>query len=65
MVLGSRGLSQKSSDYSAIPLCFRHHRGGADSYHQIGEHRFAEMHEVDIQSLTQTLFRLYSRKTVA
>ncbi len=29
--LGPRGLSQKSSDFSAIPLCFWDHVGGPDS----------------------------------
>src|SRR5579862_8878109 len=33
---GLRGPAQKSSDYSAIPLCAAHHRTGRDSYHRLG-----------------------------
>jgi hypothetical protein len=57
--LGVRGLSQKSSDYSAIPLCFGHHRGNADSYHCLGERKFVEMHGLDIRELVQRLIPLY------
>jgi hypothetical protein len=58
-VLGSRGLSQKSSDYSAIPLCFGHHRGNAGSYHSLGERKFAEMHGVHIREMVGRLISLY------
>jgi hypothetical protein len=53
--LGPRGLSQKSADYSAIPLCVWHHRGNADSYHALGERKFAEMHGLDIPELVGSL----------
>jgi len=39
--LGPRGMSQKKSDFSAIPLCSAHHQHGPDSYHWLGEERFA------------------------
>lgn len=39
---GPHGLSQKSSDLCAIPLCARHHRTGDDSYHKLGPRKFAE-----------------------
>jgi hypothetical protein len=32
---GPHGLGQKSPDSSAIPLCYRHHRTGPDSYHRL------------------------------
>lgn len=52
---GPRGLSQKSSDTSAIPLCARHHRTGDDSYHKLGPRRFSEAHRLDIPALVRRL----------
>jgi hypothetical protein len=47
---GRHGLSQKSSDLCAIPLCARHHRTGDDSYHKLGPRKFAEVHQLKRQS---------------
>ena len=52
---GPHGLGQKSSDYSAIPLCIRHHRSGNDSYHKLGPRRFAEVHDLDIRAIVSRL----------
>ena len=52
---GPRGLGQKSSDLSAIPLCARHHRCGDDSYHRLGPRRFAELHQLDIRAMVARL----------
>ena len=52
---GPRGLSQKSSDLSAIPLCTRHHRTGDDSYHKLGPRRFAEVHQLNIRAMVARL----------
>jgi hypothetical protein len=49
------GLGQKSSDYSAIPLCIRHHRTGKDSYHKLGPRKFSELHNVDIRAIVGRL----------
>jgi hypothetical protein len=38
---GPHGISQKASDWDAIPLCVRHHRTGRDSYHVLGRKFFA------------------------
>jgi hypothetical protein len=48
---GSRGLGQKSSDFSAIPLCVEDHRTGPCSYHRLGPRKFAEVHRLDIPAL--------------
>ena len=48
---GPHGISQKSSDLSAIPLCARHHRTGDDSYHRLGPRRFAEVRQVNVQAI--------------
>jgi hypothetical protein len=52
---GPHGLGQKSSDYSAIPLCVKHHRTGKDSYHRLGPRRFSEFHNLDIGALVRRL----------
>lgn len=57
-ILGPRGMSQKASDFSAIPLCSAHHRESRDSYHRLGEASFGENHQIDLQEL---VFDLNSR----
>lgn len=52
---GPHGLGQKSSDYSAIPLCHKHHRTGNDSYHRLGPRRFAAVHNLDLRSIVARL----------
>jgi hypothetical protein len=52
---GPHGISQKSSDLSAIPLCKRHHRTGDDSYHKLGPRRFAEVHHLSIRAIVARL----------
>ena len=52
---GPRGLSQKSSDWSVIPLCARHHRTGDDSYHKLGPRKFSEVHHLDIPTIVARL----------
>jgi hypothetical protein len=52
---GPHGLGQKSSDYSAIPLCIKHHRTGRDSYHKLGPRKFSEVHNVDIRAIVSRL----------
>jgi hypothetical protein len=52
---GPHGLSQKSSDYSAIPLCGKHHRTGSDSYHRLGPRRFSDVHNLDIRAIVSRL----------
>jgi hypothetical protein len=52
---GPRGLGQKSSDTSAIPLCYQHHRTGTDSYHKLGARRFAQVHNLNIPVIVRRL----------
>ena len=52
---GPRGLSQMSSDLSAIPLCRRHHRTGNDSYHKLGPRSFAEVHQMNVPAMVARL----------
>jgi hypothetical protein len=48
-------VSQKSSDFSAIPLCRRHLRTGYDSYHRLGPRKFAEVHGLNIRAIVVRL----------
>jgi hypothetical protein len=57
-VLGPRGIGQKTSDFSAIPLCAAHHRENLDSYHLLGENGFSHKHGVDLEEI---VLRLQSR----
>jgi hypothetical protein len=41
-------MGQKTSDFSAIPVCAGHYREAADSYHRLGEHGFAQEHRIDL-----------------
>lgn len=60
--LGPRGFGQKSSDFSAIPLCFWHHRADPDSYHAIGERRFVERFRLDLDRLVRDLNEEYGAR---
>jgi hypothetical protein len=53
--LGPRGLGQKSTDFSAIPLCAAHHREDKDSYHQLGESAFSLVHRLELSDLVAAL----------
>ena len=57
---GPHGIGQKSSDYSAIPLCDKHHRTASDSYHKLGPRKFSQRHSLDVTALV----RLLNRKPV-
>ncbi len=52
---GPHGIGQKSPDSSAIPLCAKHHRTGADSYHRLGPRKFSEKHNLDIPAIVRRL----------
>ena len=52
---GPHGLGQKSSDFSAIPLCGAHHRKGRDSYRKLGPRKFSEVHGLDVRAIVTRL----------
>lgn len=52
---GDHGISQKASDYRAIPLCPPHHRTRADSYHFLGRREFERRHGLDVEVLVKRL----------
>ena len=53
--MGPRGLGQKSTDFSAIPLCSGHHRELPVSYHVLGETAFSLMHGLELNALVVAL----------
>jgi 5-formaminoimidazole-4-carboxamide-1-beta-D-ribofuranosyl 5'-monophosphate synthetase len=52
---GPHGLGQKSSDFSAIPLCHKHHRTGKESYHKLGPQKFALTHDLNVVEIVRRL----------
>jgi hypothetical protein len=60
--LGPRGMSQKASDFSAIPLCSAHHRENPDSYHRLGEKDFQHAHHIHLNDLVAALNCIYARQ---
>ena len=59
--LGSRGMGQKTTDFSAIPLCSGHHREYPDSYHRLGEPDFVRQHRIDVQHVATELKHSFDR----
>jgi hypothetical protein len=62
--LGPRGLGQKTSDFSAIPLCSGHHRENLDSYHRLGETEFVREHGIHLEHLVLRLQTRFWRQKV-
>jgi len=58
-------MSQKASDFSAIPLCSAHHRHDPDSYHQLGEERFACKHRLNLPELVLALNSQFRRQAAS
>jgi hypothetical protein len=57
-VLGARGLGQKTSDFSTVPLCSGHHREYPDSYHFLGEEEFSRKHGSELKEVVRRLQRI-------
>ncbi len=57
--VGTRGLSQKASDYESLPLCaIEHHRVGPESHHKLGK-RFWGFHGLNRVELIHQLQELW------
>ena len=52
----------KGEAVDRVPLCFWHHRGRRDSYHGLGEKRFAEWHRIDLPDLVRELIARYHER---
>ena len=63
-VLGRRGIGQKTTDFSAIPLCSGHHRQCPDPYHALGERGFLHKHGIDLQELVRRLHGGFGEQNV-
>ena len=55
---GPHGMSQKSDDRTAIPLCEWHHREGPESIHKLGV-KFWQYHAISRQSLLDRLHEMF------
>lgn len=58
-VLGSSGAAQKTSSRSCIPLCIWDHTLLWNSYHEMPESEWAELHGIDLAHLVQSLNSMY------
>lgn len=61
--IGPWGLCQKTSDCTALPLCFACHQGGKRALHRIGPEQFQLIHGLDFGALQATFNRFYWLKT--
>ena len=55
---GSHGMAQKASDFSAVPLCWWHHREGGCAIHK-GVRAFVAFWQLDLALVVETLNRWY------
>lgn len=56
---GPRGLSQKADVYQGLPLCWKDHQVGPNSYHKLGPVKFAGSHHLDVEALIEQHRALY------
>jgi hypothetical protein len=56
---GPRGLGQKASDYTCVPLCAEHHRTGKYGIDKIGHTQFEQRFTVDLAALVRRLNRIW------
>ncbi len=62
---GAHGLSQRSSDLDALPLCRWHHQTGPKSYHRIGARAFIALHRLDVRKHQERLQEFYREEIAA
>ena len=55
-------MGQKTSDFSAIPLCADHHREAWDSYPRLGVPLFAQEHRLDLPQRVAALNHGHRRR---
>jgi len=53
--IGPRGLKQKTSDFTALPICFACHQDGPGALHKIGPEAFQRLQVLDFAAL-QAMF---------
>ena len=62
---GPRGIGQRASDLDALPLCYRCHRTGTMSYHNLGAHEFIFVHRLDVKAHQERIQKFYREKLAA
>jgi len=61
--IGPRGLSQRTSDFTALPICGKCHREGPTALHRVGPEAFQSIHGLDFAALQVMFNRFYFLKT--
>ena len=61
--IGPRGLKQKTSSFTTLPLCFQCHQDGANALHKIGPENFQAVHGLDFAALQQMFNHFFFLKT--
>lgn len=64
-VMGSSGMAQKSNHRSCIPLCAWDHTLLWNSYHELPEQDWAELHHIDLLRIVQSLNSLWDARKKA
>ena len=49
--IGPRGLKQRTSDFTALPICFTCHQDGAGALHKVGPEAFQRLQALDFAAL--------------
>ena len=55
-------MGQKTSDFSAVPLCSGHHREDPDSYHRLGESLFIHVQQLNLPEIVSDLNSRFRRR---
>jgi len=56
------GMGIKASDYTAIPLCVKHHTSGSDAVHNLGTGKFITKFNINLPETYKKLYEMYCTK---
>ena len=59
---GPHALGQKSSDFTAVPLCVRHHREGPRALDKIGRPKFEKIYKVSIEETVKEMNQTWQNR---
>jgi hypothetical protein len=61
--IGPHAYSERSSDFTALPICFDCHQGGKEALHKIGPERFQLLNGIEFSAMQAMFNRFYFLKT--